>query len=294
MRRIVLAACVVARRRAAGRRSRSTTATRATRPSPGRSPRRSPSTTSCEAKAEGDLSYPDMRRAKWFALDLPGQRRARPPPRDHAARRRDQRGLRSRMEVLDPGYRVISKIRPRGRGRARADQGQDAARSASRQVPDPPLPPGPDGHRRLRAPRGVQAHRGRRGARATSRRRSRSSPRCRWCRSTTTRRSYRRRPPQTVRHEGDPQAAPAQGRRRPAADGHAVGAHHRPARSPAEARRSRSGAAPASGAAAGMKGKITGVSERLVRAGRVRATNAAPRRCRRRLIRSRPPAATSS
>lgn len=24
-----------------------------------------------EAKAEGDLSYPDMRRAKWFVLDLP-------------------------------------------------------------------------------------------------------------------------------------------------------------------------------------------------------------------------------
>lgn len=62
-----------------------------------------------EAKAEGDLSYPDMRRARWYELNLPtsGQLTLAleiTPPGDAV---NDDFDLG--MEVLDPGYRVISK-----------------------------------------------------------------------------------------------------------------------------------------------------------------------------------------
>src|SRR5690348_13868106 len=62
-----------------------------------------------EAKAEGDLSYPDMRRAKWFQLDLPspGELSLKlevTPPGDSVNEDFDMA-----MEILDPGNRVISK-----------------------------------------------------------------------------------------------------------------------------------------------------------------------------------------
>lgn len=62
-----------------------------------------------EAKAEGDLSYPDMRRARWFELNLPSSGQLTvalevTPPGDAVNEEFDLG-----MEVLDPGYRVISK-----------------------------------------------------------------------------------------------------------------------------------------------------------------------------------------
>lgn len=62
-----------------------------------------------EAKAEGDLSYPDMRRARWFELTLPSSGELTialeiTPPGDAV---NDDFDLG--MEVLDPSYRVISK-----------------------------------------------------------------------------------------------------------------------------------------------------------------------------------------
>jgi len=62
-----------------------------------------------EAKTEGDLSYPDMRRAKWFSVDLPSNgelslRLEITPPGDAT---NDEFDLA--MEVLDPGFRVIAK-----------------------------------------------------------------------------------------------------------------------------------------------------------------------------------------
>jgi hypothetical protein len=62
-----------------------------------------------EAKAEGDLDYKDFRRAKWFAVDLPAQgelavRLEITPPGDQTNEDFDLG-----MEVLDPGFRVISK-----------------------------------------------------------------------------------------------------------------------------------------------------------------------------------------
>lgn len=62
-----------------------------------------------EAKAEGDLSYPDQRRAKWFMLDLPspGELSLKleiTPPGDSVNEDFDMA-----MEILDPGNRVISK-----------------------------------------------------------------------------------------------------------------------------------------------------------------------------------------
>ncbi|GEM_PF-1288004 len=62
-----------------------------------------------EAKAEGELSYPDMRRAKWFMLDLPspGELTLKleiTPPGDSVNEDFDMA-----MEILDPGNRVISK-----------------------------------------------------------------------------------------------------------------------------------------------------------------------------------------
>lgn len=62
-----------------------------------------------EAKAEGDLSYPDQRRAKWYQLDLPspGELTLKlevTPPGDSVNEDFDMA-----MEILDPGNRVISK-----------------------------------------------------------------------------------------------------------------------------------------------------------------------------------------
>ncbi|MBL0219062.1 MAG: hypothetical protein IPQ07_34985 [Myxococcales bacterium] len=62
-----------------------------------------------EGKTEGELQYGDFRRAKWFSLDVPANgelalRLEITPPGDEA---NDDFDLA--MEVLDPGYRVISK-----------------------------------------------------------------------------------------------------------------------------------------------------------------------------------------
>ncbi|HEX8107999.1 MAG TPA: hypothetical protein VF516_09745 [Kofleriaceae bacterium] len=62
-----------------------------------------------EAKAEGDLSYADMRRARWFELNLPANGQLTlgleiTPPGDAV---NDDFDLG--MEVIDPSYRVISK-----------------------------------------------------------------------------------------------------------------------------------------------------------------------------------------
>lgn len=62
-----------------------------------------------EAKAEGDLSYPDMRRARWFELTLPSPGQLtlglEITPPGEAVNEDFDLG----MEVLDPEYRVISK-----------------------------------------------------------------------------------------------------------------------------------------------------------------------------------------
>lgn len=62
-----------------------------------------------EAKTEGDVSYPDMRRARWFQLTLPSNGQLTvaleiTPPGDAV---NDEFDLA--MEVLDPSNRVISK-----------------------------------------------------------------------------------------------------------------------------------------------------------------------------------------
>lgn len=62
-----------------------------------------------EAKVEGDLSYPDMKRAAWFVADLtqPGQLDVRleiTPPGDGV---NDEFDLG--FEVMDPGFRTIAK-----------------------------------------------------------------------------------------------------------------------------------------------------------------------------------------
>jgi hypothetical protein len=62
-----------------------------------------------EAKAEGDVSYPDMRRARWFQIALPENGELTltleiTPPGDEV---NDEFDLA--MEVLDPSFRVISK-----------------------------------------------------------------------------------------------------------------------------------------------------------------------------------------
>lgn len=62
-----------------------------------------------EAKDDDDLSYPAMRRAKWYAVDLPmpGELDIRlevTPPGDAVNEDFDLG-----MEILDPGFRVISK-----------------------------------------------------------------------------------------------------------------------------------------------------------------------------------------
>lgn len=62
-----------------------------------------------ETKTDAELSYPNMRRARWYALDIPanGELELRleiNPPGDEV---NDDFDLA--MEVLDPGHRVISK-----------------------------------------------------------------------------------------------------------------------------------------------------------------------------------------
>jgi hypothetical protein len=62
-----------------------------------------------EAKSDGDVSYPDMRRARWFQLDLPASGQLAlnveiTPPGD-AVNEDFDLGL----EVFDPSYRVIAK-----------------------------------------------------------------------------------------------------------------------------------------------------------------------------------------
>jgi hypothetical protein len=62
-----------------------------------------------ELKTEGDLSYPDMRRAKWFAVDIPsdgelGIKLEVTPPGDAVNEDFDLA-----MEVFDPGYKVVAK-----------------------------------------------------------------------------------------------------------------------------------------------------------------------------------------
>src|SRR5690606_503981 len=62
-----------------------------------------------EAKASGELSYRDFRRARWFAIDLPANGELTlkleiTPPGDEINEEFDLA-----MEVLDPGFRVISK-----------------------------------------------------------------------------------------------------------------------------------------------------------------------------------------
>jgi hypothetical protein len=62
-----------------------------------------------EAKAEGDLNYGEMRRARWYSLDIPangelGLRLEVTPPGDAANEDFDLA-----MEILDPGNRVVSK-----------------------------------------------------------------------------------------------------------------------------------------------------------------------------------------
>jgi hypothetical protein len=62
-----------------------------------------------EAKADGDLSYKDYRRARWYSVDLPanGELTVKvdiTPPGDAV---NDEFDLA--LEVLDPGFRVISK-----------------------------------------------------------------------------------------------------------------------------------------------------------------------------------------
>jgi hypothetical protein len=62
-----------------------------------------------EAKVEGDVSYPDMRRARWFEINLPANGELSialeiTPPGDAVNEEFDLG-----MEVLDPSLRVISK-----------------------------------------------------------------------------------------------------------------------------------------------------------------------------------------
>jgi hypothetical protein len=62
-----------------------------------------------EAKADGDLSYPDMRRARWYQVELPSNGQLSlaleiTPPGDAV---NDDFDLA--MEVLDPSFRVVSK-----------------------------------------------------------------------------------------------------------------------------------------------------------------------------------------
>lgn len=62
-----------------------------------------------EAKADGDLSYPDMRRARWYVIDLPTNAELSisleiTPPGDAV---NDDFDLA--IEVLDPSFKVISK-----------------------------------------------------------------------------------------------------------------------------------------------------------------------------------------
>lgn len=62
-----------------------------------------------EAKSDGELSYPEMRRARWFQIDLPSDGELAlnlevTPPGDAVNEDFDLA-----MEVIDPSFRVISK-----------------------------------------------------------------------------------------------------------------------------------------------------------------------------------------
>lgn len=64
---------------------------------------------SMEGKVEGDLSYPDHRRAKWYTIEIPAAgeltlKMEVTPPGDAVNEDFDLA-----MEILDPGHRVISK-----------------------------------------------------------------------------------------------------------------------------------------------------------------------------------------
>jgi hypothetical protein len=62
-----------------------------------------------EAKAEGDLSYPDMRRARWFELSLPSSGQLTLTVNSNGPGDGVNDDFDLGMEVLDPSYRVISK-----------------------------------------------------------------------------------------------------------------------------------------------------------------------------------------
>lgn len=60
-----------------------------------------------EAKAKGDLSYPDMRRARWFEVSLPSNGQLEVAL--EAAVPGDREDFDLGLEVIDPRYRVIAK-----------------------------------------------------------------------------------------------------------------------------------------------------------------------------------------
>jgi hypothetical protein len=62
-----------------------------------------------EAKAEGDLSYPDMRRARWFEVTLPSSGQLTLALNSNGPGEGVNEDFDLGMEVLDPSYRVISK-----------------------------------------------------------------------------------------------------------------------------------------------------------------------------------------
>ncbi len=131
-----------ARRLAAGRRSRCPRGTSRILQSLGRSPRSSPSTRRTKPSADGDLSYRDYRRARWYAVDLPANGELTikadiTPPGESVNEDFDLA-----LEVLDPGFRVISKSDKEEADAGELAEGQDARRSGARPVPDPPVPQG--------------------------------------------------------------------------------------------------------------------------------------------------------
>ena len=239
----VLLLLIVAALRAAARRFRRTTATRADKAKPWKKAKTLKFDEKNEAKAEGELSYRDYKRAAWFAADLaePGQLDLKleiTPPGDGTNEEFDLG-----FEVLDPGNRVIAQLGPQ--------EGDDAGEiQKTKSLLD--LEPGKylvhlylqgrHGHGRLRAARGVQADVDRRQERLPGAGRVRPR-RCRWCRcSDDTPKSYKP-PAATVVAKKPPAAAQeAPPKPTPAADDE-VGAHHRHAGRRAAARRSRSAAA---------------------------------------------------
>jgi hypothetical protein len=108
MRRIVIASCVVLAA-CGGAQIPTHAGYKSEKAKPWKKPKALAFDDKMETKAEGDLSYPDMRRARWFLLDVPANgeltlRLEITPPGDATNEDFDLG-----MEVLDPGYRVISK-----------------------------------------------------------------------------------------------------------------------------------------------------------------------------------------